>query len=124
MPASIPFPPDGKSDVATGSDGKLDIYPVEPGEPRAVPGADSADVMLRWAADGNSIFVYKPSPRRCASRSSTPDGSATLWKEIRPADPSGVDQVGPIQIAPDDASYVYSYRRQLDDLFLVGAGLK
>jgi len=114
-----PVSPDGKSVVATGSDGKLDIYPVEPGEPRAVPGADSADVMLRWAADGSSIFVYKPSlPPLRVEKLDIRTGQRTLWKEIRPADPSGVDQVGPIHIAPDDASYVYSYRRGLDELYL------
>jgi hypothetical protein len=50
-------------------------------------------------------------------------GRRTLWKEIRPPDPSGVEQVGPIQIAPDEISYVYSYRRALDDLYLA-TGLK
>jgi hypothetical protein len=40
------------------------------------------------------------------------------WKEIRPPDPSGVQQVGPIQIGPDETSYVYSYRRALDELYL------
>ena len=36
----------------------------------------------------------------------------------RPPDPAGVDQVGPVLIAPDGKSYVYSYRRVLDDLYL------
>lgn len=45
-------------------------------------------------------------------------GTRTPWKEIRPPDPSGVEQVGPIQIAPDEKSYVYSYRRVLDELYL------
>jgi len=45
-------------------------------------------------------------------------GRRTLWKEIRPPDPSGVDQVGPIVISPDESSYVYSYRRALDELYL------
>jgi hypothetical protein len=45
-------------------------------------------------------------------------GRRTLWRELRPPDPSGVEQVGPIQIAPDEKSYVYSYRRTLDELYL------
>jgi hypothetical protein len=44
-------------------------------------------------------------------------------EEIRPPDPSGVDQVGPMLIAPDETSYVYSYRRALDELYLA-TGLK
>ncbi|HEY6065457.1 MAG TPA: protein kinase, partial [Thermoanaerobaculia bacterium] len=53
--------PDGKWIVATGTDRKIDLYPVEPGEPHAVPGLDSVDIPLRWTADGTSIFVYRPS---------------------------------------------------------------
>ena len=50
-------------------------------------------------------------------------GQRRLWKEIVPPDPAGVFTIGPIYISPDGKSYVYSYRRQLDDLFLV-TGLK
>jgi len=50
-------------------------------------------------------------------------GARRLWKEIVPPDPAGVLAVGPIVITPDGKSYVYSYRRALDDLFLV-TGLK
>ncbi len=45
-------------------------------------------------------------------------GGSTLWKELRPPNPSGVEQVGTIQIAPDEKSYVYSYRRALDEHYL------
>jgi hypothetical protein len=46
-------------------------------------------------------------------------GARTLWKEITPPDPAGVLAIGPVLITPDGGSYVYSYRRVLDDLFLV-----
>ncbi len=116
--------PDGKSVVATGTDQKIDIYPIEPGEPHAVPGLEPADVTLRWTPDGNSIFVYRPSaPPLRVDKVDVKTGRRTLWKEIRPPDPSGVEQVGPIQIAPDEATYVYSYRRTLDELYLA-TGLK
>jgi eukaryotic-like serine/threonine-protein kinase len=111
--------PDGKSIVATGTDGKIDLYPVEPGEPHAVPGLETADIPLRWTADGTSIYVYRPSaPPLRVERVDVKTGRRTLWKEIRPSDPSGVNQVGPIQIAPDEKAYVYSYRRMLGDLYL------
>jgi dipeptidyl aminopeptidase/acylaminoacyl peptidase len=111
--------PDGKSIVARGPDRRIAIYPVEPGEPRVVSGFESEDVPLRWSADGSSIFVYRPSesPLR-VDEVDVKTGRRTLWKEIRPPDPSGVEQVGPVQIAPDEASYVYSYRRALDELYL------
>jgi hypothetical protein len=84
-----------------------------------VPGLEPDDIPLRWTADGGSIFVYRPSA--LPLRIETVDvntGRRTLWKELRPPDPSGVDQVGPIVIAPDGVSYVYSYRRALDELYL------
>ncbi len=47
----------------------------------------------------------------------------TPWKELRLPDPAGVLQVGPVVITPDGKSYVYSYRRILEELYLV-TGLK
>jgi dipeptidyl aminopeptidase/acylaminoacyl peptidase len=111
--------PDGKSIVATGTDRKIAIYPAEPGEPRVVPGLEPDDIPLKWTADGGSIFVYRPSaPPLRVEKVDVRTGRRTLWKEIRPPDPSGVEQVGPVQITPDETSYVYSYRRVLDDLYL------
>jgi hypothetical protein len=111
--------PDGKSAVATGPDRRIAIYPTEPGEPRVVPGLEPDDIPLRWTDDGSAIFVYRPSaPPLRVETVDVKMGRRTLWKEIRPSDPSGVDQVGPIQIAPDGVSYVYSYRRALDELYL------
>jgi hypothetical protein len=53
----------------------------------------------------------------------TATGERRPWRQIVPPDPAGVLLVGPILIAPDGKSYVYSYRRQLDELVLV-TGLK
>ncbi len=111
--------PDGKWVVATGTDRRIAIYPTEPGEPRVVPGTEPDDIPLRWTADGGSIFVYRPSaPPLRVEKVDVKTGRRTLWKEIRPPDPSGVEQVGPVQITPDESSYVYSYRRALDELYL------
>jgi serine/threonine protein kinase/Tol biopolymer transport system component len=111
--------PDGKWVVAAGADRRIAIYPTEPGEPRLMPGTEPDDIPLRWTADGGSIYVYRPSaPPLRVEKVDVKTGRRTLWKEIRPPDPSGVEQVGPIQITPDETSYVYSYRRALDDLYL------
>jgi Tol biopolymer transport system component/predicted Ser/Thr protein kinase len=116
--------PDGKSFLATGPDRRIAIYPIQPGEPRAVPGTEPDDFVLHWTPDGNGIFVYKPSaPPLRVEIVDVKTGDRTLWKELRPPDPSGVTQMGPIAIARDESSYVYSYRRSLDDLYLA-TGLK
>jgi hypothetical protein len=46
-------------------------------------------------------------------------GQRTLWKELRPADPAGVEYIGPIFLTPDAKTYVYGYRRFLTDLYVV-----
>jgi hypothetical protein len=105
--------------VATGADRQIVIYPTEPGEPRPVPGMMLGDIPLRWTADGDSIFVCRASaPPLRVEKVDVKTGRRTLWKELRPPDPSGVEQVGPMVISPDEKSYVYSYRRALDELYL------
>ena len=111
--------PDGKWIFATGADRRIAIYPAEPGEPRPVPGLEPEEIPMRWTPDGKALFVYRPTlPPLRVEKVDIATGQRTLWKELRPPDPSGVEQVGPIEISPDEQSYVYSYRRGLDDLYL------
>jgi len=50
-------------------------------------------------------------------------GRRRPWKELTPPDPAGVLAIGPIKMSADGRSYVYSYRRLIDDLYVVD-GLK
>ena len=75
------------------------------------------------AADGRSLYLGGVTLPVRIEICDTVTGARRLWKEIVPPDPAGVLTVGPILIAPDGKSYVYSYRRQLDELVLV-TGLK
>jgi hypothetical protein len=50
-------------------------------------------------------------------------GRRVVWKTLAPADPVGVDNVGPIAMTPDARAYCYSHMRRLGDLFIVD-GLK
>ncbi|HKF44323.1 MAG TPA: protein kinase [Thermoanaerobaculia bacterium] len=115
-----PFSPDGKSIVAIGPDRRIAIYPTEPGEPRPVPGLSADDYAQRFAADGRSIYVYN-----IASHPGVVDlvdiqtGKRTPWKEFHPPDPAGVIQIAPFLVTSDGKSYAYSYRRMLDDLYVV-----
>ncbi len=45
-------------------------------------------------------------------------GGRRLWKELKPPDPTGVLAIGPVVMTADGSSYVCSYRRLLDDLYL------
>jgi eukaryotic-like serine/threonine-protein kinase len=112
--------PDGKTIVATGSDGRLALYSTEPASPRPVPGVEAGDIPLRWTPDGKSIYVYRPTaPPLRVELLEIATGKRSLWKELVPPDPGGVEQMGPVMISDDGTSYVYSYRRTLDDLYVV-----
>jgi Tol biopolymer transport system component/predicted Ser/Thr protein kinase len=119
-----PFSPDGKAIAATGPDRRLAVYPIEPGEPRPVPGLTPDDYVIRWSADGRSLYVFNAVARPgVVDLVDVQTGKRTPWKEFHPPDPAGVLGVGPFLISPDGASYVYSYRRMLDELYVV-TGLK
>jgi dipeptidyl aminopeptidase/acylaminoacyl peptidase len=116
--------PDGRSIAARGPDGRWAIYPAQPGEPRVVPGISAEEIPIRWTPDGRSLFVTR--------RSALPGtievvdvatGRRTPWKQFEPPDPTGVEQAGPAVIAPNEKSYVWSYRRVLGDLYLA-TGMK
>jgi hypothetical protein len=100
------------------------LYPSEPGEPRAAPGLRPDELSIRWTADGRAIWAFRQNevPVK-VYRVDMTTGERTLWKELTPPDPAGVLTMGPILMTPDGKSYVYSYRRTLDELFLV-EGLK
>ena len=46
-------------------------------------------------------------------------GRKELWKELVPADSAGVTEVPAVIPTSDGRSYVYSYIRQLSDLYVV-----
>ena len=96
------------------------LYPTEPGEPRAAPGLKADELPVRWTGDGRAIWVNRSNelPMK-VFRVDMTTGERTLWKELTPPDPAGVLTMGPIVMTPDGKSYVYSYRRTLDELFLV-----
>jgi dipeptidyl aminopeptidase/acylaminoacyl peptidase/predicted Ser/Thr protein kinase len=112
--------PDGRTAVARAPDGTLALYPIEGGEPRPVPGATREDMPIRWTADGRGLYVQHgtglPTPIEVLDVES---GGRRPWRELTPPDPAGVLAIGPIKMSADGRSYVYSYRRLIDDLVVV-----
>ena len=112
--------PDGATILLRGGDGRVYLCPVDgSAPPKVLPGAQPEEVAWGWTADGRSVYVGRVSMPARIEICDAATGERRLWKEIVPPDPAGVFTIGPIYIAPDGKSYVYSYRRQLDDLFLV-----
>jgi Tol biopolymer transport system component len=122
-----PVSPDFKIIVVSRSDGKYWLYPIEPGGPKQhpIPGLrTNEDIVLRWDAGGNELYVAVISGYRQKIYLLNPwTGKKSLWKELDPADPAGIVLTWPPQITADGKSYVYSYIRNQSDLYLV-EGLK
>jgi len=116
--------PDSLQIAAIGPDQKGYLYPVAGGEPHLVAGINQGEQPITWSADGRSLYIYQPGelPAR-VYRLDVESGQRTLWKELMPSDPAGVENIGPIYMTPDAKSCVFGYHRMLADLYLV-EGLK
>jgi len=116
--------PDGQEVAAVGPDQKGYLYPVAGGDPHPIRSLVAGELPVAWSSDGRSIFVYRsaelPAKIDLIELST---GRRTLWKELRPSDPAGVEFIGPILMTADARTYVYGYRRALTDLYVVD-GLK
>jgi Tol biopolymer transport system component/predicted Ser/Thr protein kinase len=115
---------DGQRVAAVGPNQKAFLYPVAGGEPRALSGLLPGEEPITWTADGSALYSYQPGevPAR-VYRVDLSTGKRSLWKELMPIDPAGIETLGPILMTPDGKSFVYGYHRTLSDLYLV-EGLK
>jgi len=116
--------PDRDLVAAVGPDQKGYLYPIAGGDPRPIPGLATGEEPIEWTADGHSLYIYRPGelPAK-VYRLDLATGARTLWRQLMPSDPAGVERIGPIRMTPDGKTYVYGYHRTLADLYLV-EGLK
>jgi serine/threonine protein kinase/Tol biopolymer transport system component len=116
--------PDSQQIAAIGPDQKGYLYPVAGGDPQLIAGLNPGEQPITWSADGKTLYIYQPGelPAR-VYRLDIKTGQRTLWKELMPSDPAGVENIGPIYMTPDAKTCVFGYHRMLADLYLV-EGLK
>ncbi len=88
-----------------------------------LPGLDDQDALIRFSADGNSLYVAQGDLPIKVYRLDLATGRRELWKEIVPSDLAGLLYVRPPNLSADGKSYAYEYFRVLHQLFLV-EGLK
>jgi serine/threonine protein kinase len=116
--------PDTQQIAAIGPDQKGYLYPTAGGDPKLIAGFNQGEQPITWSGDGQSLYIYQPGelPAR-VYRLDMKTGQRTLWKELMPSDPAGVENIGPIYMTPDAKTCVFGYHRMLADLYLV-EGLK
>jgi hypothetical protein len=113
--------PDGAS-LAAPCGERWCLYPLAGGDPQPIAGTEGRAVV-GWG-DGDTLYLRDPQrlPARLF-RLHLPSGRVTPWREIAPADRSGVVGVNNVAITPDGRAYAYSFARLLSDLYVL-TGLK
>jgi Tol biopolymer transport system component len=121
---SFTISPSADQVLGIGPDQKGYLYPIGGGEPQPVKGFNAGELPITFSSDGGSVYLYQPGelPAR-VFRLDLHTGQRTLWRQLMPADPAGVETIGPILLTPDAKMCVYGYQRALSDLYLV-EGLK
>jgi len=111
--------PDGKRVASVNSDG-IALIAVDGGEPQLLRGSQPGEMPLHWASDGHALLVGRRGETACqVSRLDLQSGTRTIWKMFSPSDVAGVVSVACPLISADEKHYVFGYRRNLSDLFLV-----
>ncbi len=114
--------PDGKYVLqapGTGLDlqGASALVDLKTGEIRD-PHLESGDEPIDWDQDNRHVFVARESGASATIyRVDIFSGKREVWKEIRPADPTGVVSVSRFYVTPSGNSYAYSATRVLSSLF-------
>jgi Tol biopolymer transport system component len=112
--------PDGRFSPVVG---KPQLYPVDGGEPRVIPGYEDGDIPVGWSADSKSLYVAANGLLIAVFRLDIATGRRTHWLDLAPADRAGVTEIPTVRVARDGWSYAYTVQRMLSDLYLV-QGLK
>ena len=131
--APVPLTPEGVTAMNPSPDGKylaavagnkLNLIPIASAPSK--PGVDVAagESVVRWSADGRSLFLRRGEGLTALkiSRLDLATGREEAWRELKPADPVGV-QLRQVVMTPDGNSYAYSFQRDICTLYLAN-GLK
>jgi hypothetical protein len=111
--------PDGKSLIASGTDGRITLFPVDGGTPHVLPGLEPGLLFVQWGADGRSIYVRDDEQPTSVYRADLSTGQKTPVLRLTPSDPSGVVDLQTFVLSPDAKAYAYNYRRILSELLVV-----
>jgi len=115
---------DGKHVVARGPEGRFYVCPVDGGDPVPIAGiTQDADNVIGWGSGDRSIYVRRgssPLPPAKIVRIDLATGKEEKWRDLVPADSTGLNSIIGVKVTPDGTRYAYSYYRSLSNLYLAG----
>ncbi len=96
------------------------LFPLQGGEPQPLPYLTDRDRAIRWAGDGNALYVHRTGefPARIY-RLDLDTGERKMWRELMPPDPIGIYRIARVLLSEDAQAYVYTYYMQLLDLHVI-----
>ena len=114
--------PDGRYLIAADADNKSLFYSLTAGAQRQIPGLRPDDRIVRLSADGRFLYLLENTqiPIKI-SRLDLSTGKRESWKELNPADPSGIREFKTVLLTPDGKYYVYGLTRSVTNLYLTRA---
>jgi Tol biopolymer transport system component len=115
---TVVISPDGKWIAGADQDSRLVVCALEGGERRLIS-TPRAILPVAWSSDGRSVLVRDlGAVPATLYRVDLSSGRSAEWKTIGPANPSGVQTIVRLLYTPNEKSYVYSYQRNLSQLYL------
>ncbi len=112
--------PDGKRVAAVDlKTSRWAIYPVDGGPPTPLPGIGENEQVIGFDDTSQGIYVASGDRSKKIDRMDLATGKRTFFKEVAPADPTGVGQISALQLTPDGRSYCYSFMRSLSRLYVI-----
>jgi len=116
--------PDGKFVAGVGADRRTYLFPLDGGPARSVE-VNADERVLGWASDAKSLYVAAATggPGTSIYQVDIQTSRRKLFRAVSPLDKTGVSYIGPGYVTPDGRYYVYSYNRQISELFVI-EGLK
>ena len=114
--------PDGRMVAAAGSDGRVLLYPTEPGalaRSSAVPNLEPGFTPLQWCPDNRLVLHRYDQPPPQLWKVDVQTGALAPWKQVTPPDLVGLLDLTPIRVSRDCQSYAYSPLNVLSQVYLV-----
>jgi len=110
--------PDGSRIAGVDQEQRLVVLPLAGGEPKVIA-TNFSPVVLGWSSQGKSLLAQLNSVSARLLRVDLDTGRYKTWKEIAPLDSTGVSAIWPGALSEDERTFVYSFQRNLSELFVV-----